>query len=144
MRRGRKRPGRGQHMILYRFMSQSEYDKYCSGKVLSTRKNHSRRHRTGSRGFCFLSKGEWDSFTAEEASWFLRGIVSGAVLCYFECKNPEEAGVRASWGTYSVPYEMNPDAGWGDTMKVREYCTTSYSRDTLRLLKTVRAPFSRF
>lgn len=110
-------------MILFRFMSRAEYNKYNAGKKLFHMNPYKKKYNTTSKGFCFMSL---DDIKPQVAYDFLLGIVKDDVLCIFECKDLKKAGLKESKGFYAG----FPEASWR-----REYCTYSYSKETLRLVK---------
>lgn len=103
--------------MFYRFMTFKELAKVTSGMTLS--KNKKYKARTASTGYCFMSTAD---NSPEEAFKFLSGIVSEDVVVLFEAHQQ----LKESCGMYATPY-----GDWYDTMVVREYCTNSYSRETM-------------
>ncbi len=110
-------------MLLFRFMSRAEYNKYRAGRRLLQMTEHSKHAKTVSKGFCFMDVAD---IKPQRAYDFLSGIVSNEVLCIFECKDLDRAGLKKSKGLYA----SYPEPEWRC-----EYCTTSYSKETLRLVK---------
>ena len=130
-------------MLVYRFMSRAEYDKYQSGAVLVSKIQHRRNRRTESVGFCFMAV---EDYAPSEAYKFLRGIVSDQMLCVFEIEDLEKSSLRESCGTYAVPYSWALEAGdecsYGMSFKAWELCTKAYSKETLKLVYAKRVPES--
>lgn len=119
-------------MILHRFMSRAEYDKYKAGEVLRNDTDHYREGKGGatSRGFCF--------FTGPVNEWAhrLNGLVTFDVLLTVEFSGENlDADVYVSIGRYCD----NPMAAYPQARLYREVCTTAYSRASMRL---VSADFS--
>lgn len=119
-------------MILRRFMSREEYERYMRGEVLHNDTDHYRAGEGGStsKGFCF--------FTGPVEMWAhrLNGLVSFDVLLAVEFNGEDmEADVYASTGVYCD----NPMAAYPKRKFCHEVCTTAYSRNTFRL---VSADFS--
>ncbi len=140
-------------MLIFRFMSRSEYDKYQSGAELVNRTRHYKCHRTTSSGFCFFpvpQKGglttpskairRISAYKPSEAILFLSGIVSADMVCVFEIEDIKQANLRVTHAKYAVPYEWNPDAGWCDTFGTTELCTKKYSKATMRLVYAKPVP----
>lgn len=114
-------------MILTRFCSQAEYDKYLSGETLTNTTDHYRGGKGGSTsvGFCFTTD---ESKTA----WrYLKGCVDFDVCVVLEIA---DALLTHSVGKYA---DYSKDDGIGSCLK-QEYCLTTYSNKTAKLLKVVK------
>lgn len=126
-------------MQIFRFMSYDEFNKYRSGKVMRSKRNHSIIHgsKTNSKGFCFLNIEE---FTPEQAMHFLSGIVSFDVCAVFET----DETLKGTFGIYAKPIESDDNmfelllklySGWERSFEAKEYCTTEYDRRKFKLLR---------
>lgn len=126
-------------MKLFRFMSNEEFQKYRSGKVLKSKKDHHKisKRRTNSKGFCFFNIND---YTPEEAIHFLSGIVSFDICAVFET-NKE---LRKTYGVYAKPITSDGDmlsmfiklySGWEESFTADEYCITEYDKKSFKLLK---------
>lgn len=114
-------------MILTRFCSRAEYDKYMSGETLINTTDHYRGGKGGSTsvGFCF-TKDE------PKTAWrYLKGCVDFDVCLVLDI---DEALLAHSFGKYS---DYSRSEGIGICIK-DEYCITSYSNNTAKLLKVLK------
>ena len=131
-------------MKVFRFMSKKEFEKFQKGKIL---KNETiQKGKTSSVGFCFLDR---DEYKPEEALHFLGGNVDIDICCVFET----EDNLQKSYGIYRDYKKDNQrlaelekknflefliysfDIRTVPEMKVKEYCTTSYSNKTFKLVQ---------
>lgn len=126
-------------MKVFRFMSNDEFQKFKSGKVMKSRKDHSKSHngKTNSKGFCFLNLEE---YAPEEAMHFMSGIVSFDICAVFET----DEKLNRTYGIYAKPIKSDGDIlnlyeklfiGWEESFQANEYCTTQYDRRTFILVK---------
>jgi len=114
-------------MILTRFCSQAEYDKYLSGETLTNTTDHYRGGKGGSTsvGFCFTTD-------EPKTAWrYLKGCVDFDVCVVLEIA---DALLTHSVGKYA---DYSKDDGIGSCLK-QEYCLTTYSNKTAKLLKVVK------
>lgn len=110
-------------MRLFRFMCEKEFEKLIDGETLVNNKNH--KGNTGSKGFCFM---EYEMDRDIQYSYeYLSGIVDDDVVVVFETDNKN---VNDSWGIYADPY-----GSFFATIIETEYCTTTYNKDTFKILK---------
>lgn len=124
-------------MYLFRFMSNDEFQKYRSGKVMKSKKEHYKYgNKTNSKGFCFLNYSE---YKPEYAFHFLSGIINPEICAVFKV---EDNIVKKTWGKYGVPVKnMTKEEfykrmmGLGNTFIANEYCTTEYSKRNFKLVK---------
>lgn len=127
-------------MKIFRFMSNEEFEKYRSGKVMRNKTDHSIKHggsNTNSKGFCFF---DYEEYSAEEAMHFLSGVVTFDVCAVFETDSP----LNKTYGEYAKPIKNDGDMlkllaklliGFHDSFIANEYCTTQYDRRTFKLIK---------
>lgn len=122
-------------MIIFRFMSMKEFDKYRNEKVLINNKIH--EGNTNSVGFCFLNI---EDFKPEDAMHFLSGIVSFDICAIFETN----INLSETYGVYAKPVKetgnINVDfikllLGFNERFVAKEYCITSYNKTDFKLLK---------
>lgn len=116
-------------MILTRFCSLEEYNKFIDGEVLVNETDHYRNGMGGSLsvGFCFI---EDEPTTA----WrYLKGIVSPDVCMVLDI---DEALLTKSMGKY-VDYGQPDDGYKAQACLKREYYLTRYSNKTARLVRTL-------
>lgn len=122
-------------MILFRFMSNKEFQKYRCNNKLKNNKVHA--GKTNSIGFCFFNT---EDFTPEEAMHFLSGVVSFDVCAVFET----EKQLHRTYGVYAKPLDVRGDIladmtnlllGWTEKFTAPEYCCTEYDCKELKLLK---------
>lgn len=129
-------------MTVFRFMSNDEFQKYKSGKVMKSKKDHAKVYhkRTNSKGFCFFNI---EDFTPEEALHFLSGIVSFDVCAVFET----EEKLTKTYGVYAKPIENDGDMlklyinllfGWEESFTADEYCINQYDKRSFKLVKYSR------
>ena len=114
-------------MILTRFCSQSEYDKYMSGETLTNTTDHYRGGKGGSTsvGFCFTTD------EPKKAWRYLKGCVDFDVCVVLEI---DDALLTRSTGKYA---DYSTDDVIGTCLK-HEYCLTSYSNKNAKLLKSLK------
>lgn len=105
-------------MILHRFMSQAEYDKYKAGEDLRNDINHNalRGEATTAMGFC------WFDDDPEVAKHRLSGIVDFDICLTVEAPAFAVNRCRGRYPAYSAPGEKS-----GIEYR-REYCCRSYNR----------------
>lgn len=126
-------------MILHRFCSIKEYQKYMAGEVLTNDTDHHRLRGDAStaKGFCFFTE------NPEEAKHWLSGIVDfDYCLTFFV---PDEK-VNPCKGRY--PNWIKPGIKDGVIYR-KEFCTSSYDNKSFRLLNVSTrfrsyAPLARF
>lgn len=128
-------------MKLFRFMSNVEFQKYRSGKVMKNKKDHHKtnHNKTNSVGFCFL---DLEEYKPEYALHFLSGIVDFSVCAIFEV-DPKD--VIKTYGRYAEPitdFEALLEMSLVESIKMlgesfiaNEYCTKEYSRRNFKLIK---------
>lgn len=113
-------------MKLFRFMSLGEFQKYCNGETLINNTNHKEKGQaSNSIGFCFFNIAD---YKPEIMLHSLTGIANVSICVIFETKREN---IRKSKGRYSRAineYER-------ESFIAKEYCTTTYSLDTFKLLK---------
>lgn len=122
-------------MMIFRFMSKEEFDKYNRDEVLVNTTEHIAK--TNSIGFCFF---DMITCNPEYASNFVSGIVNLEICAVFEV---DKKYLKETYGIYHNPkYRANSllDAvmSWNDEthkMKVKEYCTTQYSNKNFKLIR---------
>ena len=119
--------------VVMRCMSKNELIAFRRGDVLRNLSTH-QGQRTDAIGFCFFPVGpESDKIT--ERLRYLAGIVNLEVVAVFEAING--ARLTPAWGHYASPETYNMDLleiFIAKTVKRREFCTTVYDRNMLRLL----------
>ena len=122
-------------MRYVRFMSQDELDKYKAGETLRNLTDWRKRAQvTSSVGFCFFD----DAVKPEKRMEYLTGVVDLDCVAVFECIDGK---MKKSSGRYRDPdkdvcvdlfdFLFNPP----EMMRVDEYCTEMYSRETMRLVR---------
>lgn len=104
-------------MILHRFCSQEEFDRYMRGELLVNEKDHSKFSKSTSIGFCWFWKEPWYAIE------YLSGIVNRDICITVET---DSKNVTESMGYYLG--EDGPD--W-----FPEYCCTSYDNKRFRLVE---------
>lgn len=114
-------------IIVHRFMSRAEYDKYMAGEVLHNDTDHYQGEKGGSvsKGFCF--------FTGYPFEWAhrLNGLVSFDVLLTVELDlENTDADVYISSGVYAD----DPSSEYPKRKLYREVCTTAYSQNSMRFV----------
>lgn len=129
-------------MILHRFMSEREFERYQNGEVLENNTDHRKNgEHTDSVGFCFFPE------EPDDAIRWLSGIVTDDVCATFDVPGHL---VRESCGTYCDPDASDNSLGamledlfsaimgdeMGNTVRMEkvEHCCTEYSNETFRLL----------
>ena len=122
-------------MIIFRFMSKNEFEKYRSGEILKNEKIH--QGKTNSIGFCFFNI---EDFKPERAMHFLSGVVTLDICAVFETSKK----LNKTMGTYA---KLPPSSGSAIIDYIRimngiierfdatEYCTTMYNNKDFKLLK---------
>lgn len=140
-------------MKIYRFMSIEELNKLLAGVELVNESKH-KGSRTSSEGFCFLPsltvvmvddysekyltedgyEPKRVCFAPHKCLSFLSGIVSEDALVEFE--TTPNSHIKTSWGTYADPTTDE----WGAYIDIVEYCSPSYSRETLTPVKYALYP----
>lgn len=122
-------------MKVFRFMSKEEFKKYKKEKLLINNKKHN--GKTNSIGFCFF---DFEEYTPEEAMHFLSGIATFDICAVFET----EEKLNKTYGVYAKPIKstvnplqdlINVFNNFFDRFTANEYCTTEYSKKTMKLLK---------
>ena len=122
-------------MRYVRFMSQDELDKYKAGETLKNVTDWRKKGQvTSSIGFCFFG----DDVAPEKRMEYLTGVVDLDCVAVFECIDGK---MKKSSGRYRDPdkdvcvdpfdFLFNPP----EMMRVDEYCTEMYSRETMRLVR---------
>lgn len=111
-------------MTVFRYMSLKEFELFQKGEILVNKTDHSKGHKTSSKGFCFFNEND---FSPSYAFEFLEDIVSDDVCVRFEV---DEKLLVKSWGVYADPYYEN----WSDTITVDEWCCESYNNRDFKLL----------
>lgn len=113
-------------MKLFRFMSLGEFQKYCNGEILINNTNHKENGQaSNSIGFCFFNIAD---YKPEIMLHSLTGVANVSICVIFETKREN---IRKSKGRYSRAineYER-------ESFIAKEYCTTTYSKDTFKLLE---------
>lgn len=104
-------------MILHRFCSQEEFDRYMRGELLVNEKDHSKFSKSTSIGFCWFWEEPWYAIE------YLSGIVHRDICITVET---DSKNVTESMGYYWG--EDGPD--W-----FLEYCCTSYDNKRFRLVE---------
>lgn len=114
-------------MKLTRFCSQSEFDKFMSGETLTNTTDHYRGGKGGSTsvGFCFTTD------EPKKAWRYLKGCVDFEVCVVLDI---DKALLKRTTGKY-VDYSVGDSIG---TCMKHEYCLTSYSNRTAKLLKVLK------
>lgn len=115
-------------MIVTRFCSLAEYNKFMSGKVLKNTTDHYKGGKGGStsRGFCFTED-------PPNTAWrYLKGIVYPEICMVLEI---DDSLLNLSMGKYA-DYSNGQD-GSHACLKI-EYCTCEYSNKTARLIKALQ------
>ena len=124
-------------MKLFRFMSLGEFQRYCNGETLINKTDHNkeRNKATNSIGFCFFN---YADYKPEKMLHSVTGIANVSICVIFETKREN---VRRTWGRYGRTItEDNTDdelllTMTRETFTAKEYCTTTYNKDTFKLLK---------
>ena len=107
-------------MILHRFCSRAEFDKYLAGELLINRTDHRTQCRAMlSKGFCFF-QGDVDEWAHR-----LNGLVSFDVLITIDIP---KCDVVKSQAVYT------PIPGFPLQKTFTEYCTQAYSNANAKLL----------
>lgn len=113
-------------MKLFRFMGLGEFQKYCNGETLINNTNHKENGQaSNSIGFCFFNIAD---YKPEIMLHSLTGVANVSICVIFETKREN---IRKSKGRYSRAineYER-------ESFIAKEYCTTTYSKDTFKLLE---------
>lgn len=116
-------------MLVTRFCSFAEYNKFVSGETLVNTADHYRGGRGGStsKGFCF---------TADEpkTAWrYLKGIVDCDICMVLDIDERLFTKSSGKYADYSKPWTIAPQS----CLK-REYCLKEYSLSTATLVKTLQ------
>lgn len=112
-------------MILYRFCSQAEYDKYMAGETLVNEKDHGAERgyaASSAVGFCFFAG------SPEKRKHQLSGIVDFDVCLTVSV---DRSKVNECHGRY--PLRIN--GRYVGAENVPEFCTTSYNNRDFKLIK---------
>lgn len=112
-------------MILHRFCSQAEYDKYIAGETLVNEKDHGAERgyeASTAVGFCFFVG------NPEKRKHQLSGIVDFDVCLSVEV---DPSKVQFCHGRYTL-WQNGQRVG---TEKVLEFCTTTYNNRDFKLVK---------
>lgn len=113
-------------MKLFRFMGLGEFQKYCNGETLINNTNHKENGQaSNSIGFCFFNIAD---YKPEIMLHSLTGVANVSICVIFETKREN---IRKSKGRYSRAineYER-------ESFIAKEYCTTTYSLDTFKILQ---------
>lgn len=117
-------------MLLYRFMSLVEFNKFIKDEELINTNEHRGKY-TDSIGFCFGKCGLLDEPEIyPKYDWqYLEGVFDKdpEVCCIFET---DSCNVKEGYGIYADPY-----GSFWDTMQAKEYSCTNYSRKNFKLIK---------
>lgn len=125
-------------MRVFRFMSNSEFEMYKTGKVLINNNNHREMcFKSDSIGFCFFDESEID---IKQAIHFLSGIVSFDICAVFET---DKDNLKQGYGIYKKQCKATGNLARDlvialmneDTIKRTEYCTKTYSKENFKLIK---------
>ena len=127
-------------MRLLRFMSKEELDSFMAGNILCNDTDWSSGiSKTNSKGFCFFPVGEQYDPPERRVS-YMAGVACLDMAVIFETNQPLEK----TYGMYRDPDEKLPESLF-DTLftppKMKrqvEYCTTSYSNQTMIIRKMGR------
>lgn len=113
-------------MIVTRFCSKEELQKFLNGEILINTTDHYRGGKGGSlsRGFCFTAD---DPATAWQ---YLKGIVTPEVCMILDI---HPANLRKSSGRYS---DYSDGIGLNSCIKT-EYCTMKYSNHSAKLIRAL-------
>lgn len=111
-------------MIVTRFCSKREYEKFMRGKVLVNTTDHFKGGKGGScsLGFCFTAD------TPRKAWRYLKGIVTPEVCMVL---NIPASHLKQTLGKYP---DYSDNKGFKVCLK-REYCCTIYSNATAKLVR---------
>ena len=130
-------------MVLIRFMSIEEMDKYLAGEVLRNDFPWKTLNKSTSRGFCFFP----EEPAPEERLHYISGVVSFDVVGAFETMGP--IMLKKGTGKYRDPVQDNPKS-LADALYIRpkmmdvdEYSLTEYSNKVLRLVRMGTVVFGR-
>lgn len=129
-------------MKVFRFMSLLELGKYLNEEKLTNNTEHSNGNKTNSKGFCFLSLGQ---YKPEEALHFLFGAIKFPEVCaIFEVDRKE---LIKSYGIYAKPVKAEENTnerlqkalnGTIEKIKATEYCATEYSKANFNLIEVAK------
>lgn len=126
-------------MRYVRFMGIDELRKYFAGETLRNHTIWSETSGTKSVGFCFFD----ELVSPEKRLEYLTGVVDLSLVAVFE--RLDSMPMRIAQGRY-----RNPDKDMKDgnilellltppvTMRVKEYSTTEYSKESMKLVKVGR------
>lgn len=108
-------------MILHRFCSRAEFDKFMAGELLINRTDHFGQGRASrSKGFCFF-QGDVDEWAHR-----LNGLVDFDVLLTIDVPKCDIKRTKAI-------YSATP--GTSSPRTFTEYCTETYSAESSKLIK---------
>lgn len=125
-------------MRVFRFMSNSEFEMYKTGKVLVNNNNHREKgFKSDSVGFCFFDESEID---IKQAIHFLSGLVSFDICAVFET---DKNNLKQGYGVYKRNCKPTGNLGIdlvialmdNNTMRRTEYSTKTYSKENFKLIK---------
>lgn len=124
-------------------MSKLEFIKLCNGEILTNNTKHYENSASFSTGFCFLN---YDEYKPEYARHFLSGVVDDEMCVIFDTKNILENSI----GLYAKPLSIEEykkmtildlfDFSNIETIRVKEYCTTKYSKKEFKIIKYCECP----
>lgn len=107
-------------MILHRFCSRAEFDKFMAGELLINRTDHRKQGRaTHSKGFCFF-QGDVDEWAHR-----LNGLVDFDVLITIDLP---KCDIKRTKAIYSAKPGISSPATF------TEFCTQAYSAEASRLI----------
>ena len=122
-------------MVLIRFMSIQEMEKYLAGEVLRNNTTWKRINKTTSTGFCFFPAEP----EPEQRLHYVSGVVSFDVVAVFELAAP--IMLKKGVGKYRDPEQDTMQSLFEalytkpKMMEVEEYSLTEYSKQTLKLIR---------
>ena len=107
-------------MILHRFCSRAEFDKFMAGELLINRTDHFKKGRASrSKGFCFF-QGDVDEWAHR-----LNGLVDFDVLLTIDVP---KCDIKRTKAIYSAKPGISSPAIF------TEFCTQAYSAESSRLI----------
>ncbi len=111
-------------IVLHRFCSREEFDKYMAGEKLTNHTDHSKKRGTAttSTGFCFFTE------DPDEAKHRLSGIVDFDVCLTVEADRRKVKRTKGRYADHSQPIFS------GACVMMDEYCTPEYDRDAFKLV----------
>lgn len=123
-------------MKIFRFMSKLEFIKLCNDENLINNTVH--KARTTAKGFCFL---DYDEYKPEYALRFLTEVANTEICVVMETKE----NLQKAIGEYAKPLSFEEykkmsifelfDFSNIETIKVNEYCTSTYDKQKFKILK---------